>query len=108
MRLNGLDLNLLVALDALLEEQQVTRAGERTRLTQSAMSDAPRAAATALRRRTIGPPRQPTAAHAAGRGAAGEGGRGARQRTPSVRAPPSTRSRATASSGSLRPASVWS
>lgn len=40
MRLNGLDLNLLVALDALLEEQQVTRAGERVGLTQSAMSDA--------------------------------------------------------------------
>jgi DNA-binding transcriptional LysR family regulator len=40
VRLNGLDLNLLVALDALLEEQQVTRAGERIGLTQSAMSDA--------------------------------------------------------------------
>jgi DNA-binding transcriptional LysR family regulator len=40
VRLNGLDLNLLVALDALLEEQQVTRAGERVGLTQSAMSDA--------------------------------------------------------------------
>ncbi len=40
MRLNGLDLNLLVALDALLEEQHVTRAGERVGLTQSAMSDA--------------------------------------------------------------------
>ncbi len=40
MRLNRLDLNLLVALDALLEEQHVTRAGERVGLTQSAMSDA--------------------------------------------------------------------
>ena len=40
MRLNGLDLNLLVALDALLEEQHVTRAGERVGLTQSATSDA--------------------------------------------------------------------
>ena len=40
MRLNGLDLNLLVALEALLEEQHVTRAGERVGLTQSATSDA--------------------------------------------------------------------
>ncbi|MDB5806133.1 MAG: transcriptional regulator, LysR family [Betaproteobacteria bacterium] len=40
MNLNGLDLNLLVALDALLEEQSVTRAGERLHLSQSAMSGA--------------------------------------------------------------------
>jgi DNA-binding transcriptional LysR family regulator len=38
MNLNGLDLNLLVALDALLEEQSVTRAGEKLHLSQSAMS----------------------------------------------------------------------
>lgn len=40
MRFRGLDLNLLVALDALLDEQSVTRAGKRLHLTQSAMSDA--------------------------------------------------------------------
>src|SRR4051794_35637012 len=35
-----LDLNLLVALDVLLEERSVTRAGERLSRTQPAMSDA--------------------------------------------------------------------
>jgi DNA-binding transcriptional LysR family regulator len=40
MRFHKLDLNLLVALDALLSEQQVTRAGERILLSQSAMSGA--------------------------------------------------------------------
>jgi LysR family nod box-dependent transcriptional activator len=40
MRFRKLDLNLLVALDALLSEQQVTRAGERILLSQSAMSGA--------------------------------------------------------------------
>lgn len=40
MRFHGLDLNLLVALDALLEERTVTKAGHRLNLTQSAMSDA--------------------------------------------------------------------
>jgi DNA-binding transcriptional LysR family regulator len=40
MHFNRLDLNLLVALDALLEEQSITRAGERLHLSQSAMSGA--------------------------------------------------------------------
>jgi len=40
MRFQKLDLNLLVALDALLSEQQVTRAGERIQLSQPAMSGA--------------------------------------------------------------------
>lgn len=40
MRLRNLDLNLLVALDALLTDQQVTRAGERLLLSQPAMSGA--------------------------------------------------------------------
>jgi DNA-binding transcriptional LysR family regulator len=40
MRFHKLDLNLLVALDALLTEQQVTRAGEKVSLSQSAMSGA--------------------------------------------------------------------
>lgn len=40
MRLKNLDLNLLVALDALLTERNVTRAGERTFRSQSAMSNA--------------------------------------------------------------------
>jgi LysR family nod box-dependent transcriptional activator len=40
MRFKNLDLNLLVALDALLTEQHVTRAAERVALTQSAMSGA--------------------------------------------------------------------
>jgi LysR family nod box-dependent transcriptional activator len=40
MRFQKLDLNLLVALDALLSEQQVTRAGERLQLSQPAMSGA--------------------------------------------------------------------
>jgi LysR family transcriptional regulator, nod-box dependent transcriptional activator len=40
MQLNRLDLNLLVALDALLREKNVTRAGERIFLSQSAMSGA--------------------------------------------------------------------
>jgi LysR family transcriptional regulator, nod-box dependent transcriptional activator len=38
MRLNQFDLNLLVALDALLVEQSTTRAGRRINLSQSAMS----------------------------------------------------------------------
>ena len=42
----GVDLNLLVALDALLEERNLTRAGERMNMTQPAMS----AALTRLRR----------------------------------------------------------
>ncbi len=40
MRFNGLDLNLLVALDTLLTEGGVTRAAERMHLSQSAMSSA--------------------------------------------------------------------
>lgn len=40
MRFNRLDLNLLVALDALLTEQNITRASERLHLSQSAMSGA--------------------------------------------------------------------
>ena len=39
-RLARLDLNLLVALDALLEERHVTRAGRRVGLSQPAMSNA--------------------------------------------------------------------
>jgi DNA-binding transcriptional LysR family regulator len=38
MRFNGLDLNLLVALDALLTEKSVTAAGARIHLSQSAVS----------------------------------------------------------------------
>jgi DNA-binding transcriptional LysR family regulator len=40
MRFNKLDLNLLVALDALLAERSVSRAAERVHLSQSAMSNA--------------------------------------------------------------------
>ncbi|MCA0243473.1 MAG: LysR family transcriptional regulator [Proteobacteria bacterium] len=40
MRLNRLDLNLLIALDALLMERSVTRAAERLKLTPSALSSA--------------------------------------------------------------------
>lgn len=40
MHFNRLDLNLLVALDVLLEEKNITRAGERLHLSQSAMSSA--------------------------------------------------------------------
>lgn len=40
MRFKNLDLNLLVALDALFAERNVTRAGERIHLSQSAMSSA--------------------------------------------------------------------
>lgn len=40
MHLSGLDLNLLVTLDALLEERNVTRAARRVGLSQSAMSHA--------------------------------------------------------------------
>lgn len=40
VRLNNLDLNLLIALDVLLAERNVTRAAERLRITQSAMSNA--------------------------------------------------------------------
>lgn len=40
MRFNKLDLNLLVALDALLGERNITRAAERLHLSQSAMSNA--------------------------------------------------------------------
>jgi LysR family transcriptional regulator, nod-box dependent transcriptional activator len=40
MRFNKLDLNLLVALDALLTERNITRAAERLHLSQSAMSNA--------------------------------------------------------------------
>jgi LysR family nod box-dependent transcriptional activator len=38
MRFNRLDLNLLLALDALLEEQNITRAAARVNVSQSAMS----------------------------------------------------------------------
>ncbi len=40
MHLNRFDLNLLIALDALLSEKSVTRAGERTYVSQSSMSGA--------------------------------------------------------------------
>jgi hypothetical protein len=40
MRFKKLDLNLLVALDAMLKERSISRAAERLHLTQSAMSNA--------------------------------------------------------------------
>jgi LysR family transcriptional regulator, nod-box dependent transcriptional activator len=40
MRRNGLDLNLLVALDALLTERNVSRAAERVFVSQPGMSNA--------------------------------------------------------------------
>ncbi|HSI16835.1 MAG TPA: LysR family transcriptional regulator, partial [Sphingomonas sp.] len=40
MRFQGLDLNLLVALDVLIEERSVSRAAERLHLSQPAMSAA--------------------------------------------------------------------
>jgi len=40
MRFNRLDLNLLVALDAMLKERSISRAAERMHLSQSAMSNA--------------------------------------------------------------------
>lgn len=40
MRFNGLDLNLIVALDAVLDEASVTKAAERLNLTQPAISSA--------------------------------------------------------------------
>ena len=40
MNLGGLDLNLLVALDALLSERSVTRAAQRVGLSQPGMSNA--------------------------------------------------------------------
>src|SRR5579883_2295229 len=40
MHFRNLDLNLLVALDALLAERNITQAGKRLHLTQSAMSGA--------------------------------------------------------------------
>ena len=40
MRFNRLDLNLLVALDALLTERSITKASERLNLSQSATSNA--------------------------------------------------------------------
>jgi len=40
MRFNKLDLNLLVALDAVLSERSITRAAQRVHLSQSAMSNA--------------------------------------------------------------------
>jgi LysR family transcriptional regulator, nod-box dependent transcriptional activator len=40
MNLGGLDLNLLVALDALLGERSVTRAAQRVGLSQPGMSNA--------------------------------------------------------------------
>ena len=40
MRFNKLDLNLLVALDALLKERSISRAAERLHLSQSATSNA--------------------------------------------------------------------
>jgi DNA-binding transcriptional LysR family regulator len=40
MNFRGLDLNLLVAMDAPLTERSITRAGERIFLSQSAMSGA--------------------------------------------------------------------
>ena len=51
MSLSGVDLNLLVALDALLTERNVTRAAERMSLGQSAMS-----AALARLRKQLGDP----------------------------------------------------
>lgn len=40
MRFNRLDLNLLVALDAMLTERNVSRSADRMHMTQSAMSNA--------------------------------------------------------------------
>src|SRR5271168_1555466 len=40
LHLRSLDLNLILALDALLEERSVTRAAQRVGITQSAMSHA--------------------------------------------------------------------
>ena len=39
MRFNKLDLNLLIALDAMLTERSISRAGERLNISQSAASN---------------------------------------------------------------------
>ena len=50
LRLDRFDLNLLVVLDALLEERNVTRTGERLRIGQSAASAAAEAVARLFQR----------------------------------------------------------
>ena len=49
LNLGRVDLNLLVALEALLDEANVTRAAERVHLSQPAMSDALAAPASIVR-----------------------------------------------------------
>ena len=58
MNLAGMDLNLLVALDALLSERSVTRAAQRVGLSQPGMSNALSPAAPAARRSAARPPRR--------------------------------------------------
>ncbi|WP_373312212.1 LysR family transcriptional regulator [Streptomyces aurantiogriseus] len=62
----GLDLNLLVPLEALLQERSVSRAAERLGLSQPTVSAALAPAAPALRRRTAHPGGQRLPAHPAG------------------------------------------
>ena len=58
MDLGGLDLNLLVALDALLSERSVTRAAQRVGLSQPGMSNALARLRAAVRRPAARPPRR--------------------------------------------------
>ena len=78
MNLGGLDLNLLVALDALLSERSVTRAAQRVGLSQPGMSNALAPAAPAPQRSAARPPGRDARAHRASGGADRPGARGAR------------------------------
>ena len=68
MKLSEFDLNLLIALDALLTEKNVTRAGMRIHLSQSATSAALGPAAEFLSGSTPGSRRRPDGVDAAAQG----------------------------------------
>ena len=70
VNLASLDLNLLVSLDALLQQRSVTRAAAQMGLSQPALSASAGPAAPALRRRAAHPGRQRVPAHPAGGAAA--------------------------------------
>ena len=76
MNILSADLNLLVALDALLQERNVTRAGARIGVSQSAMSSALEPAPAAVRRRIVDQGRHPLRTDPVGAGPDRSGRRG--------------------------------
>ena len=99
-RLREVDANLLLSLHALLEERNLTHAGERMTMSQPAMSGALARLRKHFDDELLVRVGARLRADAAGRGAPADGGRGGRGRRGAARQPARVRRRLAAASGS--------